>query len=392
MIGIKLTPEEIISRARVIHGDRYDYSETVYDGMSKPITYRCLKHGLITQRAFNHIISKNGCPHCARESRFQPKTTKSDFIANATLVHGDRYDYSKVDYQGVDKKVCIICKKHGEFWQTPWNHIKLHNGCPKCAKNRRLTLDIFLERAQKAHGDKYDYSSVEITSAKANVRIKCPIHGFFNQRASQHINGSGCPKCSHRENDGFVHGKAIKPANISSKGINKRPYMMWVNMLERTTPGSIFQQRFPTYIGCACSDEWLSFENFLDWYKENGGFDNPEYVLDKDILIKGNKLYSRDTCCLVPPEINRLIVVTKSKRGECPLGVCRAKDKYKAQIVENGKKIWLGTYNTKEEAFDVYLYHKKAEIRRVADKYYIHKLISKRVHDALINYTFDFND
>lgn len=386
-MGVRLTTEAAIAKARALHGDKYDYSSTVYSGMNNTIVYRCQKHGLITQKAQYHLINGNGCPYCAKERKFLPRTTKERFLAESLKAHGDKYDYSKVDYQGVDKKVCIVCPVHGEFWQTPWNHINFHNGCPSCAQNRRLTLELFLEAARKKHGDKYDYSSVHIDTVRKPVLIKCPIHGGFYQSPGSHMIGCGCPKCAHRENDGKVRGKGIKPKYISSKRENKRAYSVWVNMLERTTPGSIFQQRFPTYVGCTCSDEWLSFENFLEWYKSNGGIDNPTFVLDKDILFKGNKLYSKETCCLVPPQINRLVIIPKQR--EYPLGVTRKGEKYLAQIVERGQKVGLGTYDTKEEAHEVYISHKRKEIARVAAQFYDQGHISKRVYDALINFSFN---
>lgn len=131
------------------------------------------------------------------------KLTTEQFIEKARLVHGDKYDYSKVVYQRKDEKVCIICPKHGEFWQTPHNHCHGQN-CPLCAiKDKTGNTNIFIAKARTIHGDKYDYSKVEYVDARTKVRIVCPIHGEFLQRPDIHLSGSICPKCS---NDNRMNG------------------------------------------------------------------------------------------------------------------------------------------------------------------------------------------
>ena len=122
------------------------------------------------------------------------KRTNEDFIKEARKVHGDKYDYSKVKYENTNKKVCIICPEHGEFWQTPYEHLKGH-GCPKCSGRSNLTNDEFLEKARKVHGDKYDYSKVEYINNNTKICIICPEHGEFWQVPSGHLRGRGCPKC-----------------------------------------------------------------------------------------------------------------------------------------------------------------------------------------------------
>ena len=122
------------------------------------------------------------------------------FIEKSRKVHGNKYDYSLVEYINAKTKIKIICPKHGEFRQTPDSH-KRGNGCPKCAnelisnKMKSSTQD-FIEKSKKVHGDKYDYSKVKYTYNHKKVTIICPIHGEFEQVASSHYGGSGCPKCS----------------------------------------------------------------------------------------------------------------------------------------------------------------------------------------------------
>ena len=123
--------------------------------------------------------------------------TTEEFIKRARKLHGDKYDYSKVEYKNANAKVCIICPIHGEFWQTPSKHTNCKHGCPKCGSKERLSNDEFIKRAREIHGDKYKYD--ESTYGKRvddDIRIICPEHGEFWQNPRKHINGCSCPKCS----------------------------------------------------------------------------------------------------------------------------------------------------------------------------------------------------
>ena len=122
------------------------------------------------------------------------KLTCEEFILKSIAVHGDKYDYSKVEYINNRTKVCIICPIHGEFWQTPINHINNKNGCPKCGNNM-ISVEEFIKRARKIHGDKYDYSKVNYINSNTPVCIICPKHGEFWQSPATHLDYSGCPKC-----------------------------------------------------------------------------------------------------------------------------------------------------------------------------------------------------
>ena len=121
------------------------------------------------------------------------KVTTQEFIERSKQIHGDKYDYSKVEYKNCSTKVCIICPNHGEFWQTPSNHLK-NRGCPKCA-GKNKTTEEFTKEAKKIHGDKYDYSKVEYHKNFEKVCIICPEHGEFWQTPANHLYGYGCFKC-----------------------------------------------------------------------------------------------------------------------------------------------------------------------------------------------------
>ena len=193
----KMTTEEFIKRARKIHNDRYIYRKTDLKNRDKMgrVCIICPIHGEFWQTPNSHLAGK-GCYKCS--NRF--KLTTETFIEKAREIHGDKYDYSKVEYKDSKTKVCIICPTHGEFWQRPHNHL-IGQGCPICKQeNSRkilsLTLESFIEKARKVHGDKYDYSKVVYINNNTKVCIICPIHGEFWQKPSKHLLGEGCPCCN----------------------------------------------------------------------------------------------------------------------------------------------------------------------------------------------------
>jgi hypothetical protein len=129
------------------------------------------------------------------------KRTLEDFIKLANEKHNNKYDYSKVDYINNITKICIICPKHGEFWQTPKDHLN-NCGCPECwqekrGKSLRKNCNTFIKQANEVHGDKYNYSKTDYVSAHVPIIITCPIHGDFSMTAHNHLRGQGCPKCAN---------------------------------------------------------------------------------------------------------------------------------------------------------------------------------------------------
>lgn len=157
------------------------------------------------------------------------KLTTEEFIERAKKVHGNKYDYSKVEYKGNKEKVCITCPIHGEFWITPNHHLKGH-GCKKCgiderAKKRSSTTKEFIEKAKNIHGDKYDYSKVEYVNSTTKICIICPIHGEFWQLPSSHLSGIGCPNCQNSKLENST-SKILRDKNIE---FNNRCYFTWLN-------------------------------------------------------------------------------------------------------------------------------------------------------------------
>jgi len=184
--------EEFITKAHEIHGDKYDYSKVKYVDTATKVCIICPKHGEFWQTPSNHLHGW-GCTKCSRPNSGM---STEEFIARAREVHGNKYDYSKVEYKNSTTKVCIICPEHGEFWQTPKEHLNNHS-CPKCVGRNRTTED-FIKEARKIHGNKYDYSKVEYVNNRTKVCIICPEHGEFWQKAEVHLRGSGCPNCINK--------------------------------------------------------------------------------------------------------------------------------------------------------------------------------------------------
>jgi hypothetical protein len=183
--------ELFIEKSKLIHGDKYDYSKVDYKNANTKIIIICKIHGEFYKTPSKHTNSKQGCAKC---SGYYIPTT-DEFIENAKLIHGDRYDYSKVDYKYSNENVIITCKVHGDFLQRPGNHINSKQGCSKCAGNINKSSQEFIEEAIKIHGDKYDYSKVDYKCANAKIIITCKIHGDFEQKPYCHLNGNGCYMC-----------------------------------------------------------------------------------------------------------------------------------------------------------------------------------------------------
>ena len=187
---------KFISKSRKIHDNKYNYSLVEYNGYMVKVKIICPIHGIFEQRPTNHI-SGRGCPKCGNRQQ-----TTELFILKARKIHGDKYDYSLVDYKNAITKVKIICPIHGEFKQKPTIHLS-GRICPTCNTISKQPTEKFILKSKNIHGDKYDYSLVDYKNAITKVKIICPIHGEFKQLPSNHLAYIGCPKCGiiHRTNE-----------------------------------------------------------------------------------------------------------------------------------------------------------------------------------------------
>lgn len=225
-IGRNLTTDEFIKKAKCIHGNKYDYSKVLIEALKnkekEKICIICPEHGEFLQTPVSHL-NGCGCPKCGeiKRRKNQSESIKmpiEEFIKRAKEVHGDKYDYSKVEYNTTNDKICIICPKHGEFWQIATNHINKKNGCPKCHPNHKKTVEEFIQKAKEIHGDKYDYSKVEYVNNTTPVCIICPKHGEFWQRPNSHISrNQGCPSCAESKLENYIEQELKKRGAMFEK-------------------------------------------------------------------------------------------------------------------------------------------------------------------------------
>ena len=201
-IPLRKTTEQFIEEARKVHGNKYDYSKTIYNGIKEKVIITCPIHGDFEIIADYHLSKNVGCPKCNINNDIVKR--KINFINKANKIYGNIFDYSKVNYIDGDTKVCIICPIHGEFWQTPSNHLQ-GKGCKECLdeKVNKNSCDKFIKQAKEIHGGKYDYSKVNYINNSTKVCIICHKHGEFWQTPNKHLQGHGCPHCkmSHLETE-----------------------------------------------------------------------------------------------------------------------------------------------------------------------------------------------
>lgn len=193
-----------------------------------------------------------------------------------------------------------------------------------------------------------------------------------------------------------VYGVGIIGNGITKVcGVETKDHQLWNNMLRRCYDEK-YSNKYPTYKDCTASDNFKYLPYFEDWCSKQTGFGKEGWQLDKDILIKGNKIYSEDTCCFVPAEINRLFIKCDrsrgAARGDLPIGVNyhKASRKFVAQVNRFKKVIYLGCFNTPDEAFNAYKQAKEDYIKEVAEKW--KDQIDPRVYEALMKYRVEITD
>lgn len=331
------------------------------------------------------------------------KLTQEEVISRFKEIHGNSFDYSKVIYNGMHQKVIIKCNKHNcEFTQTPHDHLKGER-CPQCGReatiaSRNIGQDEFIRRLKIKHkGENIDTSRVKYVNIGTHVEIGCASHGFFKMTPDCLLQGQWCPKCKSDKMKHLIHGVGINDLYMAK---NSRCYQKWHSMIERCYDPK-YLAKAPSYIGCCVCDEWHRLSAFKEWFDNPANGYRDGYALDKDILIKGNKVYSPETCCFVPQEINNLIKLNKRQRGNLPLGVVkdrrRKNSRYAAQlnVKTQNKEVdhkWLGSFDTPEEAFAAYKEAKEAYIKEKAKDYYSRGAITKKVYNALMQYEVGITD
>jgi hypothetical protein len=167
-------------------------------------------------------------------------------------------------------------------------------------------------------------------------------------------------------------------------------YVKWLSMMSRCYKRQEDKYRF--YLDCSVDMKWHNFQNFSKWIKQQKGYGQPAWHIDKDLLVKNNTLYSEEYCVLIPQKINLFLLRREKDRGECPIGVTFNKERglFHAQLSTNGKQKVIGIFNSPEEAFACYKQEKETEAKRLAGMF--KSVVEERVYDALMNFTVDIND
>jgi hypothetical protein len=183
---------KFISNAIKIHGDKYVYDKVEYKNNRTDVIIYCNLHGYFYQKPHNHLSGK-GCISCAGNKKMDIES----FIEKSNIKHDFKYDYSKSKFTNSSDCIIIICPEHGEFEQRVVKHVN-GSGCHVCGGSENLSKDEFILKSVHTHGKLYDYSKVEYSNNKCKVNIICKLHGVFKVSPSNHMRGSGCPKCSKK--------------------------------------------------------------------------------------------------------------------------------------------------------------------------------------------------
>jgi hypothetical protein len=181
----------------------------------------------------------------------------------------------------------------------------------------------------------------------------------------------------------------------SKDKVDTKEYSVWHGIIERCYSEEKQKEKCKSYIGCTVCDEWLNFQKFSEWYEENYyEVDNEKMTVDKDIIYKNNKIYSPETCIIVPENINKLFIKGASRRGEYPIGVSITNNRLRARLkkIIDGKckEVHIGYFDTVEQAFNAYKREKEKHIKQVADEY--KDKIPKKLYDAMYAYKVEITD
>ena len=214
----RLTQEEFLEKAIKKHGNTYNYSKFIYKTAKTKSTIICKIHGEFIQRANNHL-NGDGCAKCA--NCYIPTTI--EFIERCKIIHNNKYTYEKVIYLNNHTDVEIYCYNHGFFLQKPANHLN-GQGCIKCGGTHQSNTSEFLEKCLNIHGNLYDYKKVNYKNCETKVEIICKKHHSFFQSPRSHLSGSGCPKCKFEKLSNITVSEAqldfLNFINIKLRNVN----------------------------------------------------------------------------------------------------------------------------------------------------------------------------
>jgi ribosomal protein S14 len=279
--------EDYLSSLPESFKEKFDYTLTEYKGCSEIIKYSCPIHGVQTMKAEKHKVSKYGCNLCAKEATRLAKIElgRVNFFKKAKLIHGDKYDYSKVEYQMDTKPIIILCPLHGEFQQTPNNHTqKGSHGCRDCGRDslkRKLKLSPseIVKRSFSKFGDKFTFNLENYENINDLVEIVCKIHGKFKDKISNHLSSEdGCPSC-FKDKEKVAHNKISREESIQIlRSLYEDKYSFFVEDIgeskhkvryychkHKTLKATRLQHLKAGYACNQCGDEIMA-EKLTGWY------------------------------------------------------------------------------------------------------------------------------
>jgi hypothetical protein len=248
----------------------------------------------------------------------------------------------------------------------------------------------FKDRVGEIHltNEGYEVEIVECFSAK-NLTIRFDTGVLLKNRCYRDIAIGAIKNPLHPSVYGVGY-YGIGEYDYNARSKNLKGYKTWSGLLERVF-SKLYIEKQPTYKDVTVCEEWKNFNKFMRWFENNY---NPEtmqgWQLDKDILVKGNKVYSPETCGFVPQEINALFTKRQNDRGDLPIGVQREGNSFKASFTRGSKRVYLGLFSTKEEAFQVYKVAKEGWIKEVAEKW--KPFIALNIYRTMINYKVEITD
>lgn len=212
----KLTLENFIEKCNNIHNNYYNYDKVIYKNARTKVIVTCPKHGNFLITPSSHL-DKRGCNMCGNNI-----LTTSEFIDKAKKIHNNFYSYEDSVYYNNRIKIIITCPIHGNFLQSSNKHL-IGRGCPKCVGKSKTSDDIIKEFIN-VHGERYDYSLVNYKGCAHKVKIICKTHGVFEQQVAVHLAKNGCTKCGNNTSfsgNEFIksfNNENIKPENTIKIG------------------------------------------------------------------------------------------------------------------------------------------------------------------------------
>lgn len=256
----RLTTEEFIRRAKIVHSDLYDYSISEYITARHEIKIICKIHGVFEQLPRAHMKG-HGCYICSTK-----RINTDKFIKKAKTIHFDKFDYSLVNYVSQYTKIKLKCNDcNYEFEQYPNAHLK-GQSCSQCYhQSQRIKLKDFIERSNIIHHNKYDYTKVDYVNNSTNVVIVCPVHGDFKQTPSVHLNGGECKKCNISSKNEEIISIILSSKNI----IYHRHHSLDGCKYKHSLP---FDFYLPDYNSCIEFDGIQHFQP-IEYFGGQSGFD-----------------------------------------------------------------------------------------------------------------------